>query len=177
MITIERIKTANSLEYSFVEELLISAFPVAERRELDLQRDFTDNNPLFHNCVVRHEGNLVGFISYWDFDDFCYVEHFAISPNARNGGYGKKVLLQLEKMLEKPIVLEVELPEDEMSKRRIGFYSRLGYELWNVEYLQPPYRKGDKFLPMHIMVKGELNCEKDYSRIKDKIYKNAYLVS
>ncbi len=57
---------------------------------------------------------------------FYYIEHFAIDPSLRNGGYGKRVLEvdELKKQLKGPIVLEVEEPNDEMSTRRIHFYKR-----------------------------------------------------
>lgn len=177
MITIELVKTTDLNYYNFVEHLLLSAFPQEERRELDLQRDFTDNNSSFYNNIVLGENaQPVGFITYWDFDDFFYVEHFAISPDARNGGYGKKVLEALHQKLGKPVVLEVEMPEDEMSKRRIGFYNRMGYVVWEKDYKQPPYRAGDGFLPMYIMALGDLNPEKDFERVVERLYKEVYLV-
>lgn len=80
------------------------------------------------------------------------------------------------RIINAPIVLEVELPNDEMSIRRIGFYERVNYKLWKNEYSQPPYRKGDEYLPMHLMVYGDLNSEKDFDRIKYNLYKEVYLV-
>jgi len=176
MITIERISTKDVAHYEFVENLLITSFPQEERRELEDQRDFTDNNPLFHVRIILDDNKPVGLITYWDFDDFYYIEHFAVSPEARNGGYGKKVLTLLDDHLTKPIVLEVEEPCDEMSIRRVGFYTRMGYQMWERAYLQPPYRKGEGFLPMFIMAKGDLDMEKDFDRVKGRIYKHVYLV-
>ena len=72
----------------------------------------------------------VGFITYWDFDSFYYVEHFATNPALRNGGYGKRTLEYLCNYLKHPIVLEVERPVEEMAKRRISFYQRQGFTLW-----------------------------------------------
>lgn len=176
MISINKIKTVNAEYYNFTEELLTSAFPKEERRELALQRDYTDNNPLFFNNIILDNDTPVGFITYWKFEDYYYIEHFAIHPSQRNEGYGKKVLEHLHKTLNAPIVLEVELPNDEMSIRRIGFYERVNYKLWENEYSQPPYRKGDDYLPMHLMVYGDLDSEKDFDRIKHNLYKEVYLV-
>lgn len=176
MISINQIKTVNAEHYNFTEELLTTAFPKEERRELALQREYTDNNPLFFNNIILDKDIPVGFITYWKFEDYYYIEHFAIHPSQRNGGYGKKVLEHLHKTLNAPIVLEVELPNDEMSIRRIGFYERVNYKLWKNEYSQPPYRKGDDYLPMHLMVYGDLYSEKDFDRIKYNLYKEVYLV-
>lgn len=175
MIRIESIRTTHEA-YDFVENLLISAFPEEERRELALQREYTDSNPLFRTNVIYQGEQPVGVITCWDFDTFSYIEHFAISPDCRNGGYGQKVLTRMDELLAKPIVLEVEMPTTELSNRRIGFYKRLGYTLWEKEYRQPPYHAGDGYLPMRIMAKGALNPESDFESVKAKLYKDVYNV-
>ena len=77
-------------------------------------------------------------------------------------------------LLKRPIVLEVERPIEEMAKRRISFYQRQGFTLWEKDYSQPPYKPGDDFLPMYLMVHGELDCEKDFETIKKRIHKEVY---
>ncbi|MEG2514356.1 MAG: GNAT family N-acetyltransferase [Bacteroidaceae bacterium] len=176
MIAIKRITTNQMALYDFVEQLLTSAFPENEHRELITQREFTDHNPLFHVHVIFDDSTPIGFISYWDFTDFYYVEHFAIAAEQRNHKYGERVLEQLKENLGRPIVLEVEAPTDSLSERRINFYQRLGFTLWQNEYLQPPYRKGDESLPMFIMAHGNLIPEKDFQQIKETLYKEVYLV-
>lgn len=177
MISIKQIKTADQEFYLFVERLLTNAFPQEEHRELDVQREFTDNNRLFHNNIILEEGSPIGLLSYWDFNNFVYIEHFAIDANIRNGGFGQKTLHAFKKKVQKPIVLEVELPEDEMSQRRIQFYQRQGFNLWEQTYQQPPYRKGDGNLPMYLMVEGKLDMANDFEQIKSMLYKEVYLVT
>ena len=43
-------------------------------------------------------------ISYWTMGDFYYIEHFAIDPSLRNGGYGKRT--EMIKTIKGPIVLK-----------------------------------------------------------------------
>lgn len=176
MITIKRINSSEIEYYKFAEDLYVSSFPKEERRSLELQRELTDHNPNFHNNIILSDNTPVGFISYWDFKDFYYFEHFAVSPNHRNGGYGQKALTYLHEKLERPIVLEVEKPTDEFSTRRIQFYKRTGYILWENEYLQPPYNEGDDYLPMHLMIFGKLDADMDFENIKSKLYKEVYRV-
>lgn len=102
------------------------------------------------------------------------MEHFAIDETKRNGGYGKLVLSALKEKLGRPIVLEVELPENETSKRRICFYQRQGFQLWKEKYQQPPYRGGDSYLPMLLMAQGELNSETAFDEVKVTLYKKVY---
>ena len=90
-----------------------------------LKSEYSDSNPLFCNNVIVEDGKPVGMISYWDMGDFYYIEHFAIDPSLRNGGYGKRVLESIQTKLQGPIVLEVEEPTEEMRIRRINFYKRL----------------------------------------------------
>lgn len=174
MITLKRITTSDRELYAYLEGLMTQSFPSDEYRDLNELRDFTDHRPHFYNNIILNDGQPIGLISYWDFDDFYYAEHFAIDPTQRNGGYGKAVLQHLCNALHKPIVLEVEMPEEEIAKRRVSFYQRNGFTLWENEYRQPPYKAGDDFLPMRLMVYGPLDSEKDYERVKKRIYHDVY---
>lgn len=164
--------------YAFVESLFISAFPESERRPVEKQRFNIENKDMFH-CYLFIENNEtpIGFITIWKFTDFYYAEHLAVDPALRNGGYGSRVMQTLLRELKKPLILEVETPEDEMSKRRIGFYQRQGFEICDTGYVQPPYRKGGESLPMYLMVanKPQQNML-DLQTIKETIYKEVYEV-
>ena len=118
----------------------------------------------FHRKNIIFDDDLpIGFITYWDFDRFYYVEHFATNPALRNGGYGKRTLEHLCEHLKYPIVLEVERPVEEMAKRRINFYQRHGFTLWEKDYY-----------PMYLMVHGNLDAEKDYEEIRHKLHTVVY---
>ncbi|MMZ64037.1 hypothetical protein D1872_263320 [compost metagenome] len=56
-----------------------------------------------------------------------------------------------EREAEGPIILEVEPPEEEMARRRIGFYERLGFCLNAFDYVQPPLRQNAEELKLLIM--------------------------
>ena len=176
MIKLQRITTADTALYSFMENLMTASFPSEEYRSLDELRRYTDSKNHFHNNVIFHNDTPVGLITYWDFGHFYYVEHFAIDPAQRNGGHGKNVLSHLCQLLEHPIILEVEEPTEEMAKRRINFYQRHGFALWEKHYQQPPYKSGDGYLPMLLMAYGDLTCEKDFDTVKEHIYREVYNV-
>lgn len=177
MIRLQPIHTSDVQLYRFMENLLIDSFPPEEYRELQALRTYTDHTANFYNNVVFDDDLPVGLITYWDFGRFCYVEHFAINPTLRNGGYGKKTLEHVCRQLNRPVVLEVEMPREEMAKRRIRFYQRQGFTLWEKAYQQPPYRPGDGFLPMYLMAFGNLTCEQDFETVRNKIYTEVYHVS
>ena len=140
MIRFQPITTSDVQHYKFMEELLVESFPPEEYRELEHLREYTDRIGNFHNNIIFDDDLPIGFITYWDFDGFYYVEHFATNPALRNGGYGKRTLEHLCEFLKRPIVLEVERPVEEMAKRRINFYQRHGFTLWEKDYYQPPYK-------------------------------------
>lgn len=176
MITLKRIHTNDTKEYQFMEDLIVASFPTEEYRDLNELRHFTDEKKAFHNNVIFDNDKLIGLFTYWDFGSFYYAEHFAIDPTLRNGGYGKRTLEAICSTLDQPIVLEVEHPDTEMAKRRINFYERHGFKLWENNYMQPPYRKGDEFLPLYLMAYGNITPDKMYDIIKEKIYKEVYQV-
>jgi len=71
-------------------------------------------------------------------------------------------------------VLEVEVPEDEMTCRRVGFYERHGLVYNDYPYLQPPMRKGQDMLPLRFMTKPTAVDKKTYERYKKQIYRIVY---
>lgn len=174
MIRLQRITTADTGLYEYMEQLMVASFPPDEYRALGELRSYTDTQSRFHNNIVLDNDTPIGLITYWDFGRFYYIEHFAIDPTQRNGGQGSRALQHVCRLLQAPIVLEVELPEEEMAIRRIGFYQRQGFVLWEKAYRQPPYKPGDNFLPMYLMVYGNLECEKEFGSISKQIHQTVY---
>lgn len=173
MITLTRITESESEEYRFSEELLTTAFPRDEYRPLAEQRKNCAEKTEFHLLLARDEGTKVGFVSFWELEGICYIEHLATLPALRGKGYGKEILEQLKKTAHK-IVLEVEEPVDEISTRRIGFYRRCGFRLCEIPYTQPPYRKNGNALPMLLMFHGCDVTEEFFEKIKNNIHKKIY---
>lgn len=169
------IKTKDEV-YPLIEQLLESAFPPEERRSKEDQRRVTDENPLFTVFALLSEGQFAGVITCWQGEGFVYVEHFATVPEVRGRGIGSEVLDSLSERYDVPLVLEVELPQDELARRRIGFYQRNGFVLWEEKhYVQPPYQKGCAPVALHLMVRGQgLDEQADFERIKRWLYTEVY---
>lgn len=165
---------SNSEELAFIDNLYVESFPLSERRPVNAMLDLYKGSLPFVISVAIEDGRLVGFLTSWDLGEFIFAEHFAISPEFRNGGYGRKVM-ELFKQVSKPIILEVELPTTILSERRVGFYQRLGFRLWdNVQYQQPAYYDHTGAIPMKLMTYGDLNVERDLVDIRSKIYSIVY---
>ena len=103
--------------------------------------------------ICDDAGHYAGFISYWQFDTFAYIEHFAVNPAARGGGIGACALREFKAMSGLPVVLEVERPgSNDMADRRIAFYRRNGFHtIDSYDYIQPPYAPGLPEVPLLLM--------------------------
>ncbi|NDW18083.1 N-acetyltransferase [Dysgonomonas sp. 216] len=161
----------------FIERIYIESFPPDERRPVNEFRQLIADDNEFSVYMLLNEEERMGFLTYWTFDTFIYAEHFAIVPEHRNGGIGKSVMEAFIASTKLPLILEVEMPDTEMAQRRIGFYKRVGFKLWDISYKQPPYQEAYEALPMMLMTYRDIDLDKDFEHIKRKIYKTVYNVS
>lgn len=167
------LKKISKNEYDKYFSLLEDDFVLEERRTKEDEFAAFDNQAFSPNFIYEN-GNLIGYACFWEFDEFVFVEHFAILKNMRGTGCGSRFLKEFSESKNKPIVLEVELPENEIAKKRISFYERLGYVINPFEYYQPTYHEGLELVPMHIMTyKNTLSKEQFDSfvlQIKNLVY-------
>jgi ribosomal protein S18 acetylase RimI-like enzyme len=145
-LVFERIQSASHRILDVVLPLYSEAFPPEERRTTSDLLRMLQQKEMFFSAILLEE-QVVGLIVYWRFEGFNYLEHLAVLPSRRKQGIGEMVLKELQKE-EAPILLEVEIPHDEDSTQRVTFYHRLGFRALPVYYHQPPYRKGEKVVPM-----------------------------
>lgn len=153
--------------------LMENDFPEAERRTKCEQKKLLNNNIASIN-FIKVDGNIAGYFIYWDFGDFLFIEHIATKKEFRGQGLGTKFLENFIKQSNKNIILEVEIPTDEISTKRIKFYERLGFVLNDYDYTQPSYHGGGDELPMKIMTLKDKLSKADYERIIRKIKSSVY---
>ncbi len=161
-------------EWPSVECLYTEAFPVAERRPLEAFRNLAEVGVLHVEAVVGN-GIFCGFVTWWDMDYFIFGEHFAVLPECRGGGIGTQVLDLLLARSQRPMVLEAELPTDDMSVRRIGFYERNGFVTCPHPYIQPAYTPEGGEIRLQLMSRGmTLAPAAEFERVRDRIYSTVY---
>ena len=140
----------------------------------DEYRPYDEQLALFEEPEYRIYYMPAGFLAVWEFESFIYIEHFAVDPALRNSGTGSAMLQELVKQYQNPICLEVELPEDELTRRRIGFYERNGFVFNEYPYIQPPISKGKSPVPLRIMTyKSEITRE-EFQKMKEILYRRVY---
>lgn len=172
MISIKKL-SQNLDEINFSKNIYEKSFPIEERRDFSLVLDIYKTDLLSLNIIYDNQ-TKVGILNIWDFNEFCYIEHLAVSEQYRNRKIASKVLEQLNAQ-NRLIVLEVELPNDELSKRRIRFYERNAYSIQPFTYFQPPYRKGEERIKMHLMANTQLPINKTkYDEVVGIIEKKVY---
>ena len=67
------------------------------------------------------------------------MEHLCVAPAMRNRRYGQRIL---EALRDKPLILEIDPPVDNISRRRRSFYERCGFVENPYPHIHPPYHKG-----------------------------------
>lgn len=169
----ERVLTKDDFEK--VYPILAQSFPETEVRAKEDQLALIENECYHLYAIKDEEEKTGGVIAAWELsDDFLYIEHFATLPEKRNHGFGGEMLDLFVEWNGKNVVLEVELPEDALTRRRIGFYERHGF-VWNdYPYMQPPMRKGQEPLPLRLMTKPTALDVETYERYRSDIHQNVY---
>ena len=140
----------------------------------DEYRPYDEQLALFEEPEYRIYYMPAGFLAVWEFESFIYIEHFAVDPALRNSGTGSAMLQELVKQYQKPICLEVELPEDELTRRRIGFYERNGFVFNEYPYIQPHISKGKSPVPLRIMTYGSAITQDTFEEMKRVLYQRVY---
>lgn len=171
---LEKMRTAN---FDSVFSIMENSFPSDEYRPYKEQKELlSDPKYSIYVLLDSENGKTKAFIALWEFVDFAYIEHFAVAPEYRSQGLGSLMLRETTQMLGCPICLEVELPENDIAKRRIAFYKRNDFFLNEYPYIQPPISKGKNPLPLLIMTSKSRITEDQFEKIKTAIYQNVYKV-
>ena len=136
-------------EFDFIFQQMELNFILEERRDYLPAKSLLTNSDykLFH---IVDGCKKVGFISVWNLNEFIFIEHFVVYSEFRNLGYGA-LALNLAKEKWSKLVLECELPNTEIAKRRMGFYKRNGFCQNLGEYYQPSYRESGQGVYLAIM--------------------------
>lgn len=162
-------------DFPQVWSIMEHSFPPEERRTRIGQENLLDN-PYYQLYGYKKEGIVAAFFAVWQFEKLLFVEHFAVSETYRNSGIGAELLQQLLQVMHMPTVLEVELPEGELPRRRIGFYERNGF-VWNdYDYIQPSMQEGKSEIPLRIMSYPNALNRNLFETVRDTLYREVYHV-
>lgn len=175
MIQLVRVSQTDIESLKYIRSVYEYSFPADERRDFDKVKALLKENDAFRLALIEKDGTPVGLFAYWEWSDWRYVEHFAVDNTCRGGGIGAEVMQAFLQMSGTPVVLEVEHPDDEISRRRIGFYERQGFILQPAfDYIQPPYDSSKNPLHLYLMSFGMPGFSKQYPEIEKRLHKEVY---
>lgn len=123
-----------------------SAFPASERRCWAVHAEAL-RDTLFHCLYLADDSGFVGLLTYWQLAEVVYVEHLAIVPELRGGGYGHAAL----ELLTSPVILEIEPVVDALTARRLAFYRSCGFVELPTPHVQLAYQVGQPDIPLLLL--------------------------
>ena len=73
-------------------KLMREAFPSIERRCYEEQKKLLCDDS--YNIIIDNDEdeNITAFIANWEFDNFSFIEHFAVDCKMRGNGIGTSML-------------------------------------------------------------------------------------
>ncbi len=168
-----KLENLNSKYFKESWEIYNSSFPIDEKRDLNSQEKiFIKKNYAF--CAILNENKIIGILSFWDLDNFLFIEHLAVKENQRNKGFGTKILKKFLVENNRTSILEVEKPNTAIDMKRIRFYEKLGFALNKFDYIQPSYGKNKKPVQMILMTYPNKKKKNEFSLIMKKIHLEVY---
>lgn len=177
----QQLRSPQDSGYEAWEKIFLTSFPENERRPFASMHHLMLHDPRVHmeSIVMRQDNALqkcIGLLVWWDLESFVYVEYLAIDPAYRGRKIGREVMTGLLTAQRRPVVLEVELPIDDLTRRRVSFYQRLGFNLCPDAYEQPSYGVVPG-LPMSIMVAHQEQLTIPIATVIEKLKKEVYGLS
>ncbi len=157
----KRLRSPEDALFEQAMELYRISFPHHEQREGESQREILSREA-YHFGLLYEEEAFVGLMLYWETADFLYVEHFCMLPEVRGRGLGGKAL-ELLAGQGKTIILEIDPPVDEVSRRRKGFYERAGFVENPWAHVHPPYHKNHRGHDLVVMSRPEQLAQSRYA--------------
>lgn len=170
----QKILNANNHTFREVWKIYDESFPLDERRDSEQQSELLrDSNYSFFSIIQNRLP--IGLLGVWQFSEFDFIEHFAISKSLRNNNLGSEAIKEYSKRITKTLILETERPDtNQMTERRIQFWQRNGFKLNSYDYIQPPYSSKKSPLPMYLMSNPTQLSEGEFESVRANIHKVVY---
>lgn len=168
---ITRIVPSDSKLWEQVWKLYNESFPQYERRRIN-SHERACEDAAYHTDIAIENGNLLALIFYWEYPGTAYVEHVAVNPAMRGNNVGSTLMREfMERYKDSTVILEIDPPVDEISKRRLGFYERLGFKDTGFSYQHPSYTKNGTPHHLNILSWPEAVSEHEFERFKEFMFK------
>ncbi|MDD2219863.1 MAG: GNAT family N-acetyltransferase [Desulfoplanes sp.] len=156
--------------FAEIWSMYCATFPYEERRSLDEQQRIMRSEKYTLLAWLK-DCRLLGFLGFWTYEHYCFVEHFAIHPDVRSQGYGTRLFRSWLRGIHKQILLEIEPVIDRTTQRRYLFYTALGFTKNPVEHIQQPFHAGLQPLPLELLSFPDTVSADCYQALKEALKK------
>lgn len=175
-MNLEYIKSAAHPMYQKALALYQISFPPCEQRESASQERILSEDE-YSFCLIYDGDAFVGLVLFWETERFIYIEHLCILPEMRNRRYGEKILSLLSEK-QKTLILEIDPPIDDISKRRKGFYARCGFMDNPYPHIHPPYHRENNGHSLMILTHPKRISQDEYNvfnrYLQEKVMAHAF---
>lgn len=135
-----------------VWDLMTNAFDY-ERRRCRKHFEEVCKRTSYQLIEHRSNGNLLGFIGYWNLGKWIAIEHIAVQPKERPDKIVPVLLEMLHSAVDKGVIVitEVDVLSADSSQTYKELYRLCGFIENPYIYIQPSYHKGYASFPQKIM--------------------------
>ena len=122
-------------QYTFhknkIQSIYEKSFPQSERFDFDILEECAKESNVHLVCIMQDDKPVGMQFTIELPNDITYLMYFAIDEEYRNHSIGSEVLQRLITSKDK-VMLMIERPIDELTKRRKNFYLRNGFYSTNI---------------------------------------------
>lgn len=174
---VKRMKLTEREQFDIVYHIFEQSFIPGELRPYDKMKDLWLQKK-FKIYQYEKQGSIVGGLSLWEFDDFIYIENFAVKEEMRGYGIGGQMIDYIQSLYAgQLLVLEVDKPVDKISQQRIAFYQRHHWIYNHYHYIQPNLRSNSPIIHLMIMSYPTPLDDDLFTKIKLQIFQQVYNVN
>ncbi len=152
-----RILNSNCPEFEQAYAIYEASFPLAERRQLPAQLKALTDPDYYFQVILNQQNIILGILLTWQTKQFVFIEHLAISEASRGLNIGSRIMELVIASTNLPIILEIEPPIDDISRRRQNFYTKLGFSINPYHHIQPPINAQSQPLQLKILSLPAIN--------------------
>lgn len=175
MIELIDIRKLAGEQQTIARAIYEEAFPPQEKRPWELHERLVATHSAYSFQVALAAGEIIGIVVAWQLADHLYLDYLATNTASRNKGYGRTIMTALlETCKDMPVVLEVEIPDNELAVRRVGFYERLGFHLIDFPYFMPDFTNPEACFPMRLMTYPEPLSQSEAPALMEEIHREVY---
>ena len=160
-------------EFDQFYALLEDSFPKSEIRSFQGQKELL-NLSVYNVYVLKEDEVILAFFAEWQNESHRFLEHLAVNEKYRSRGLGSKTLQAYTAQSDKPVVLEVEPPNDDIQIRRVKFYEKNGFHLTSYGYVQPVINEGYEGVPLVMMTYPKKLNHTELALVKDWLDETVY---